>query len=119
MEGAAIIDWVHTACEEWAGQIRRRDGMLPLADLATYDYLHSPAGLDERAQEVSAAVFRMRATPAMLVPYRVLVSHYLFYGRPKPKMKLLGTDKNDYWRSIQTAHAYLAARIDYPMLESA
>jgi hypothetical protein len=111
-----MIDWVHTACEEWAGEIRSRDGMLPLAGLATYDYLHEPNGLTDRAQEVSAAVFRMRATPAMLVPHLTLTAHYLVVGTVRPKMIILGMDKAEYWRAIQSAHAYLSARIDYPIL---
>lgn len=112
-----MICWVHAACEEWAAQVRRRDGLPPLAELATYDYAHNPAGLTERAQELGAAVFRMRATPAMLGAHRTLLAHYLFCGKTAVKILMLETDKNDYWRSVQTAHAYLAARIDYPMLE--
>ncbi len=112
-----MIEWVNSECVDWSAQVRQRDGLLPLAELATYDYLHNPAGLTDRAQELSAAVFRMRATPAMLDAYRVLVAHYLFCGPAKAKATIVARDKNEYWDRVQTAHAYLAARIDYPMAE--
>ncbi len=113
-----MIPWVHDECMDWSAQVRQRDGLPPLSMLGTYDYLHNPAGLTDRAQGLSAAVFRMRATPAMLDAYRVLVAHYLFAGKTAVKILMLETDKSDYWRSVQTAHAYLAARIDYPLMEA-
>jgi hypothetical protein len=111
-----MIPWVHEACGEWAEQVRQRDGLLPLAELTTYDYLHNPAGLTDRVHEVSQAVFRMRATPAMLVAHHALIAHYLFMGNPKMKLRVIDCTKDQYWDALHEAHCYLAARIDYPML---
>jgi hypothetical protein len=111
-----MIPWVHEACEEWAQQVRRREGMLPLSDLTTYDYVHSSAGLSDRGHEVGQAAFRMRATPAMLVAHQALVAHYLFPGTPKAKIRVIECTKDQYWDALHEAHCYLAARIDYPML---
>lgn len=89
------------------------------ADIGSFNYIHSSEGLTLEAQDLSAAVFRMRATSKMETPCNVVVAHYLFGGRPKAKMHMLHLDKFTYWRNLHAAHCFIAARVEQPMRESA
>lgn len=109
-----VIDWVHHSCIDWAIQVRTRDynGLyVPMDDLLTFNYVHNPAGLTEEAQEVSSAVFRMRATRNLIEPHNVIVAYYLFAGRDKAKAVAYDMIMARYWRYLQAAHCYVAARI--------
>ncbi len=117
-----MIDWVNDACLEWSRQVRARDypnSYPSLGELESYNYLHNPAGLTDDAQELSAAVFRMRTVPAMLNAHNVLVAHYLFDGKVKAKIHILGTDKARYWNALHDGHCYLSARVRHPLMATA
>lgn len=117
-----MIKWVHERCQDWSVEYRMREfpvGWPPLCQINTFNYLHNPEGLSPAAQEVSQAVFRMRATRAMENRSAVLIAHELFAGTAKSKARAIGIAMPTYWRHLHDAYVFLAARIEQPMKQSA
>jgi hypothetical protein len=118
---AEVIEWVDERCQQWATQYRVREyggGHQPLTDLKGLAYQHSPEGLTPPAQEFSAAVFRMRATRNMEDPHLALLAYALCAGSHKAKARAAGMDVSLYWRNLNYAQSFIAARIEQPMREA-
>ncbi len=120
-----MIDWVHTSCQEWGRQMRRRAGDFGFPPRSLLGklveeghgagsrrfYQHIPDMLEGEALEVSKAVRKMCDTMAMERQCTVVIAHYLFAGKAAGKAKVLAIDMPTYWRHLHSGHSFIAACI--------
>ncbi len=124
-----MIDWVDTACREWAGPARalifgkafgwpprtllgRLVDEGPTGASSVGFYQPMPEGFTGTALDVARAVRRMAETRQFEKPWVVIHAHYIFAGRARTKAQAIRITVPQYWRDLHTAHAFIAGRLE-------